>query len=347
MDPVELLKGLLEIYSPSTQERAAVRYLVGAMQQLGFTAWRDAAGNAVGVLGDGPRTGVLLGHIDTVAGFIPVHLEAGRLYGRGAVDAKGPLAAFAVAAAQVGPPPGWRIVVVGAVEEEVATSKGARFAATQWQPDWCVIGEPSRWDRVTLGYKGRLLAHYRLSQSVGHTAGQARPVAEAAVAFWQRVVAFADEFNRDRQAAFDRLDLSLRRINTADDGFSETVDASFGFRLPLDLPPDRLRATLTGLADQAGLAFSGDEVAFRADKNTPLVRAFLAAIREAGGNPRFAVKTGTSDMNVVGPIWRCPIVAYGAGDSALDHTPDEHIPVADYLGAIQVLRQVVRLVTES
>jgi LysW-gamma-L-lysine carboxypeptidase len=73
----------------------------------------------------------------------------------------------------------------------------------------------------------------------------------------------------------------------------------------------------------------------------------LATIREAGGNPRFAVKTGTSDMNVVGPIWRCPIVAYGAGDSALDHTPDEHIPVADYLGAIQVLRQVVRLVTES
>jgi LysW-gamma-L-lysine carboxypeptidase len=347
MDPVKLLKGLLEVYSPSAQEAEAVEYLMGAMRRLGFTAWRDAAGNAVGVLGDGPRTGILLGHIDTVAGFIQVRSEAGRLYGRGAVDAKGPLAAFVAAVAQAGPQPGWRLVVVGAVEEEAATSKGARFVATRWQPEWCVIGEPSQWDRVTLGYKGRLLAHYRLTQPASHTASRARPVAETAATFWQRVVAFADEFNRGRQATFDRLDPSLRRINTDHDGFSETVDALFGFRLPLDLSPAQLRATLAGLAGQAEITFSGDEVAFRADKNTPLVRAFLAAIRESGGNPRFAVKTGTSDMNVVGPVWRCPIVAYGPGDSTLDHTPDEHIVVADYLRGIEVLRRAMLLATQS
>ena len=69
---------------------------------------------------------VLLGHIDTVAGHPPVMHRDGELYGRGAVDAKGPLAAFATAAAMSGHGPGWRIVVVGAVEEEAATSKGAR-----------------------------------------------------------------------------------------------------------------------------------------------------------------------------------------------------------------------------
>ena len=34
----------------------------------------------------------------------------------------------------------------------------------------------------------------------------------------------------------------------------------------------------------------------------------------AGGRPRFKLKTDTADMNVVGPAWGCPIVAYGPGD---------------------------------
>ena len=42
-------------------------------------------------------------------------------------------------------------------------------------------------------------------------------------------------------------------------------------------------------------------------------------------------------MNIVGPRWNCPIVAYGPGDSALDHTPDEHINLDEYLRAIDVL----------
>ena len=46
-------------------------------------------------------------------------------------------------------------------------------------------------------------------------------------------------------------------------------------------------------------------------------------------------------MNVVGPVWNCPIVAYGPGDSSLDHTPNEHIEVAEYETAINVLRTVL------
>ncbi|MCA1554295.1 MAG: M20/M25/M40 family metallo-hydrolase, partial [Chloroflexi bacterium] len=90
-------------------------------------------------------------------------------------------------------------------------------------------------------------------------------------------------------------------------------------------------------ADGAQLTFASEEAAVRAEKNTPLVRAFLAAMRTHGGNAGFTVKTGTSDMNVVAPIWRCPIVAYGPGDSNLDHTPHEHIDLNEYLNAIDVL----------
>ena len=84
--------------------------------------------------------------------------------------------------------------------------------------------------------------------------------------------------------------------------------------------------------------------AYRAEKNTPLVRSFLAAIRQHGGSPTFTVKSGTSDMNLTAPVWQCPTVAYGPGDSDLDHTPHEHILISEYQRAIQVLAEVLRTV---
>jgi len=62
---------------------------------------------------------------------------------------------------------------------------------------------------------------------------------------------------------------------------------------------------------------------------------------KTGVKPRFKLKTGTSDMNVVGPIWQCPIVAYGPGDSSLDHTPEEHIVLEEYQKAIETVRTVI------
>ncbi|MBV9788770.1 MAG: M20/M25/M40 family metallo-hydrolase, partial [Chloroflexi bacterium] len=98
---IALLHDLVAIPSVSGDERAAVEYLVAQMAALGFTATIDGAGNAVGAIGEGRPETVLLGHIDTVPGVIPVRQEAGRLFGRGAVDAKGSLAAFVIAAARL------------------------------------------------------------------------------------------------------------------------------------------------------------------------------------------------------------------------------------------------------
>ena len=81
-------------------------------------------------------------------------------------------------------------------------------------------------------------------------------------------------------------------------------------------------------------------------KNTPLIRSFLKSIRAAGGKPTFKKKTGTSDMCVVGPAWNCPIVAYGPGDSHLDHTPNEHLFLNEYERSIDVLTAVLMDLTE-
>jgi LysW-gamma-L-lysine carboxypeptidase len=90
--------------------------------------------------------------------------------------------------------------------------------------------------------------------------------------------------------------------------------------------------------------FRGYEPPWRGDRQNALVRSFLGAIRavDPAVQPGFVLKTGTSDMNVVAPIWGCPIVAYGPGDSALDHTPHEHVSLDEYWRAVQVVEQMVR-----
>jgi len=341
MDELALLREMLEIYSPSGKEGEMAAYLVTQMRALGFRAYQDAVGNAIGMLGEGERESVLLGHIDTVEGFIPIRLEDGQLYGRGAVDAKGPLATFITAAARVGPLPDKRIVVVGAVEEETH-SKGARYLLNSFSPQMAIIGEPSGWQHVTLGYKGRLLVTYRLAAPTRHSTAQGPSGSERAIEFWNRLADYAQEFNQGERFRFHTLDSSLHRITAHNGGFEEEVTMDMTLRIPFGLDLPSLKEHMRQWANGAAVGFSGEDMPYKAGKNNPLVRAFLRAIRAGGGRPTFKVKLGTSDMNTVGPVWDCPIVAYGPGDSSLDHTPDEHIHVQEFYQAIEVMEEVIR-----
>jgi len=307
----------------------------------------------VGVMGSGPRQIVLLGHIDTVPGEIPVRVEsvgATRespiLYGRGSVDAKGPLAAFVDAVAGCGSVPGWQVVVIGAVGEE-ADSPGAQFVAPRYRPEFAIIGEPSHWERVTLGYKGSAWAEMTVRQEQAHTAAEQENACEAAVNAWRTVREWAAEFNAGRERNFDRLMLTLRDLASGSDNCVEWARFNLGARLPLDLPPAEWYARLgqiPGVADAPGISIkpAGFPIpAYLGEKNTPLVRAFLAGIRAGGGQPGFTLKTGTADLNLVAPAWGCPALAYGPGDSTLDHTPNEHLSLEEYAKAVDVLQSVL------
>lgn len=342
LDDYQTLIGLVSHYSPSGEEGGAAGWLVGRMLALGYDqAYIDSAGNPVGIKGSGDKQLVLLGHIDTVPGEIPVRIDGDRLYARGSVDAKGPLAAFVDAAAMVTPGERWRLIVIGAVGEE-RDSDGARYVAHQYDPVYAIIGEPSRWDRVTLGYKGSAWAEVSVRLPLSHSAGQGMSACESAVEVWEEVKDWAESFNAGRSRAFDQVSPSLRGWDSGDDGFEEWAQMQIGVRLPLDLPPEAWYKRLEQLAGQARIHPKGHPIeAYKGEKNTPLVRAFLAAIREQGGRPSFVLKTGTADLNIVAPVWRCPAVAYGPGDSSLDHTPDEHISLTEYSQAVGVLRTVL------
>ena len=348
MDPVELLQRMIAIRSHSGEEAELAEFLVEVMSRAGFDAHVDAAGNAVGVRrgpelpGEAERELVLLGHMDTVPGDVPERLVDGLLYGRGAVDAKGPLAAFVEAVRRVDPAPGVRLTVVGAVEEEAPSSKGARFIAERPAPEACLIGEPSGWDALTLGYKGRLLVRYSLEQAAGHSAGPEGTVAERAVDFWNAVRRHTGDWNRTRERLFDQVLPTLQEFTTSSDGLRDQARAILGFRLPPDLGPDAMERELRGLLRVGELECLGREQAWSSPRTQPLARAFSRAVAGQGARARFKHKTGTSDMNVLGPVWKCPIAAYGPGNSLLDHAPDEHVEVAEYLRGIDVLAETLR-----
>lgn len=347
----ETLIGLVSQYSPSGQERGAVEWLAARMKALGYAdAFVDAAGNAVGIIGSGPRQVVLLGHIDTVPGEIAVRVVRADshpplLYGRGSVDAKGPLACFTDAVANVGAVDGWQFVVIGAVEEE-RDSDGARYVVDRYKPDFAIIGEPNRWDRVSLGYKGSAWANITVRREQAHTASGEQTAAEAAVETWLAVKAFADGYNADKQRVFDKILPTLRNIEAGQDGFEQWARLSVGVRLPVEMNPQQWYAKLSEIASAAETTPVGYALpAWACEKNTPLVRALLSGIRAVGGSPSFVYKTGTADLNVVAPAWQCPALVYGPGDSALDHTPDEHISLDEYQKSVEVLARALKALT--
>jgi [amino group carrier protein]-lysine/ornithine hydrolase len=347
INPLGLLHTLLVCYSPSGQEGNAAASLAMFMDRAGFDTCIDRVGNVIGSLGNGPREIVLLGHIDTVPGYIEPAFDGDILYGRGAVDAKGPLACFTSAAALTGVKPGWKITVIGAVGEE-ADSRGAKYLVHSYPaPEMVIIGEPSGWGSVTIGYKGGVWGQFDVQRAIEHTAGKSQNACEAAVAFWSRVVEVTGQYNEKYERVFDQISPTLTGMQSDENGYAQRAQLKFNVRIPPGMSPQDLSDLFGSLVLDGKIQLHDGIPAFKTEKNDSLARHLIASIRKSGGNPGFKLKTGTSDMNVVGPVWNCPIVAYGPGDSSLDHTPEEHLSIAEYDLGIQVLAGALSAITDG
>jgi LysW-gamma-L-lysine carboxypeptidase len=346
MDPLELIHDMLAIPSPSRSEGELARFLAERMGRMGFEATVDEVGNVVGEIGSRPRPRILLlGHLDTVAGQIPVRRDGSLLYGRGAVDAKGPLAVM-IAAAAAARLDG-KIVVAGAVEEEVPASTGAHhLLRTQPRPDAVVIGEPTGWTGIGIGYKGRVGIEYEVERPPTHSSTPEEKASEVAVEFWAQLrdhLAGLHDPPREGEGLFERATATLTRFE-AD---MERARAAITCRVPLGFDFDAFEAYLAG-ALRGGLVRVDERTpAVRSDRRDPVVRALAGAIRARDGQPALKVKTGTSDMNLVHARWRPPLAAYGPGDSTLDHTDREHLDVEEFVRGIDVLTRALPAIAEA
>jgi LysW-gamma-L-lysine carboxypeptidase len=331
-DALATLRRMVEIPSVTGREADLVAYLADRMARLGYATRVDEVGNVVGEIGDpsGP-TIMLVGHVDTVDGVVLVRETDSRLYGRGTVDAKGPLATMVHAGVRAAGAAPVRIVVVGAVDEE-GTSRGARHLLRRSPPDALVIGEPSGVNGVVIGYKGMLSLDYDVRRPPHHTSAPEEQAVEVAVDVWQAI--------RDRLGggpadgpAFDRVVPSLVGLR----GGVDRARARVSCRLPPDFPAEEFLGWLSANARGGRVTVRECVPAVRTRRNDPVVRGLSAAVRRHAGTPAVKVKLGTSDMNVLAPHWRVPVAAYGPGDAHLDHSADEHIDLDHYLLAIEVL----------
>jgi len=328
---VRLLRGLVERASPSGAEAEAGRWLAGQLDALGFRSRVDEVGNVIGEYGDpGAAPIVLLSHLDTVPGEVPVRLDGPLLYGRGTVDAKGPLSTMVCAAARVGDRLGGPVVVVGAVDEE-RDSVGAHHLVHQYRPRAVVIGEPSGVDGVVIGYKGVLRFTVDVRRPASHSSSDAEKAVEVAAELWQRIRQWTPR--TPGVPLFEQVLPTLLRL----DGDMRHTRAVVSCRTPVGFDAAGFLRRVREAAGADELTVQECTPAVRRPRTDPVARALAAAIRHHGGVPVTKVKLGTSDMNVVADHWLVPTATYGPGDSRLDHSDTEHIDLREYLRAIDVL----------
>ncbi len=332
MDDPEVLVELLEAYSPSGHEAQAVARFRALAQRLGYSVSSDVAGNGIARRGSGRPQILFLGHIDTVEGALPVRRQGTRIYGRGACDAKGPLAAALLAGRNA--PTRGEVVVVAAVGEET-DSRGARALLEAFRPEYVIAGEPSGWDGLAVGYKGDLRLKATFLGDRAHLSTPTASTADRAVEWIQGLR--QEVARRTGPTPFRSLTFKVVSIATTMDGGAERVEAVVDLRIP---PGTGAAALLAQLPRDGGPETIEPLVEldpYEGDRLDRVVAALSQGIRVAGGRPTLWRKTGTSDLNLVAPAWRVRGAAYGPGDSRLDHTDGEFLEVGDLDRAVRVL----------
>jgi len=336
----ELLQRVVDTPSVTGEEAACGEILVDFFEANGREAWLDAVGNVRAPADDAV---LLTSHVDTVPGDIPVRVEDGadgpELWGRGSVDAKGPLVAMAVAAVRTG------VSFAGVVGEEV-DSRGAHYLVENRRaPEAVVNGEPSGWDGITLGYRGLVAGTYVVTSESGHTSRPENNAIQDAIEWWSRVERTFEDEGEEWTPVFERVTPKPVEIEggTSDDGLSVETTMDVQLRIPPSLTCEQVRERADGELNGGTVRWHDAVPPVMESPRTDIARAFRVAVREADGDPRLLRKTGTADMNLFAQAWDCPngMVTYGPGDSDLDHAPDEHLPLAEFDRSTAVLESVV------
>ena len=353
---VQLLTNLLGIYSPSGKEEVISNFLLDQLKELGFGVRKDAIGNIIGEIGEGEPTVLLCGHMDTVAGHIPLRVEKDRIYSRGAVDAKGPLAAMIMAAAEVAQDPTFKAkIVIASVVEEEATSKGVKHLIKDGiSADYAIFGEPSGVGNITIGYKGNLHLKITCKTETGHssTPWLYENAVEKAYELWDRI---RNSFPpvETQKSPFYAITTCLTKISggKANSVIPFESEVHIDLRIPPQFTSNQVFNETKKVIEKyeaenpkvkVGITIEDSNEAFEVDKGSHLVKAVSSSIRKVLNKPATLLrKTGTGDMNILGQAMKAPIVTYGPGDSHLDHTTDEHIVISEYLTSIQVYKKAL------
>jgi acetylornithine deacetylase len=374
MDPaIRLLRDLVAINSvnptlvPGAPGEAAIAdFLAGEMRNSGLDVAIEpaAAGrpNVVGVVegrGKG-RTLMLCGHTDTVgvAGmhdpFTPVERD-GRLYGRGAQDMKGGVAAMVSAAARAaarGLPAG-RLIVAAVVDEE-HSSIGADALVKTWTADAAIVTEPTDL-AIAIGHKGFAWVDVTVEGRAAH--GSRPKEGQDAILRLGRVLARLEMLDSTLQArpphplvgtgslhaSFitgghelssypDRATLQLERRILPSEPESTAIDEVRAILDAIRHDDPTFRATAEAMFSRP---------AYEVPRDHELPRALAEAATRAGVPPQITGASFWTDAAVLGHAG-IPSILFGPGGAGL-HSTEEYVNVADVIACRDALIQLVEL----
>ena len=373
-DLVGFLRDLIQTPSPSTQEKAVGERIAAEMKRLDFrNVTIDRIGNVVGWIG--PGKGPLLmfnGHMDTVRVSDPeawsrkplgAEIVDGVLYGLGACDMKGGLAAMIYGAKLLrdsGMDLMGDLVVACVVQEEPCEGLGSRVLIEEEgiRPDWVVLGEPSGLD-VVRGQRGRiemrLITHGRSAHSACPALGENAIYTAARLLFGLELL--AEQLGNDaflgpgslavtdisssassRNAVPDRCELIIDRRLTL--GENETKAIAEVQRV---IAREGVRAEVEVTEYQA-TSYSGYPChnrefypAWVMAEDHPLVLSAVQAVRdELKHRPRVGHWEFSTEGVYTAGVAGIPTVGFGPGDPRHAHTADEHVRLDDVHAAAEV-----------
>ncbi len=348
---LEFLKQALEYYTPSRAEGVLANMIKDrCVTDLGFEqANIDSVGNVIAVKGSGSPTILLCGHMDTVPNKIPVRIENGFLYGRGASDAKAPLISMLMASSEFQKNSGTLVFAAVVDEEGNATGVKQLVKNRDLNLDYAIFGEPSGINNITISYKGRVAI--RLTCDVLESSHASAPwlsknSIEEMYDFWNAIKLEIQKIGTSEKKT-DSITCSLTEINggSSHNVTPQKCKITVDIRVPTNTNCQNVLDTVKKVIEQVSKN-NGVKATFRvedftepfeAEHSSPLVRALsLAIIEKFRKRPLLLRKTGTGDMNILGNTFQIPVVTYGPGDPHSSHTVDEHVNIQEYLDSVDI-----------
>ena len=374
IDPVELTRDLIRLPSVTPADAGAMDVLERTLTALGFHCRRMAFENIENLYarrGTASPNLCFAGHTDVVptgsaeawsSGPFAAEVRDGVLYGRGAVDMKGGIAAWVAAVSRVlseGDPRGSLSFLITGDEEGPALHGTKRVVETLMAEgeviDACVVGEPSSQqalgDMIKIGRRGSLNSWITVHGKQGHVAYPDR-AANPAPVLARLLATLADHRLDDGYEAFQPSNLEITTIDIGNPA-TNLIPAEARARLNIRFNPshtgDDLIAWLNALAGEAEAA-SGlrIELEHLCSGNAFLTEAgpFVTAVQDAveaatGRRPVASTTGGTSDARFIRAM--CPVLELGLVGQTM-HQIDERVPVAEIEGLTDVYGRVIATV---
>jgi LysW-gamma-L-lysine carboxypeptidase len=336
----KILYRLASAYSPTGSEEEAARVLVYEATRLGLEAMVDCVGNVyVSNTSREPLVG-LVGHIDTVEGYIEPVMLGDTVTGRGVVDAKGSIAAMLVALTLLDKScPAMLLALVG----EEGDSRGARHVVREGLvPPYVIVGEPTGSTRIAVGYHGGFKATIKCTSSGGHPANPEGSALDL-------LLELVQEARKNLQGMGSQLNITVLHAGESPRKLPREAQAIVDVRIApgnsTGLAVDELRRLALERGCKASLLGEPTEP-IRVKPQDPVPRALARALLVQGVRPVYTVKRGTSDMNLLAPHAKS-IAAYGPGDPRLSHTDHEEVGLWELALAVETYRAAVEYLCKS